>query len=62
MLANVQLWLMFYYWWRLNYHTAFYVKMLIEVVLDLKYFILLYSMMIITFSTTGMILETYFDS
>jgi hypothetical protein len=51
---------MFYYWWRLNNNTAFYVKMLTEVILDLKYFMLLYLMMICTFSSTSMVLNQYF--
>lgn len=54
------LWIMFYYWWRLNHNTAFYVKMLAEVILDLKYFILLYTMMIFTFTTTSLVLNSYF--
>lgn len=56
----IQLWVMFYYWWRLNNNTAFYVKMLTEVILDLKYFMLLYLMMICTFSSTSMVLNQYF--
>lgn len=28
LIAQIQLWFMFYYWWRLNNNTAFYVKML----------------------------------
>lgn len=34
--------------------------MLTEVILDLKYFMLLYLMMICTFSSTSMVLNQYF--
>jgi len=34
--------------------------MLAEVILDLKYFILLYTMMIFTFTTTSLVLNSYF--
>lgn len=59
-LATCQLWVMFYYWWRLYPETAFYVKMLMEIIIDLKYFILFYFMIICTFTSTQLILDQHF--
>jgi hypothetical protein len=48
---------MFYYWWRLNPETAFYVKMLTQIILDLRYFLLFYFMIVCTFASVAMILD-----
>ena len=49
---TLQLWFSFYYTWLLHHQTAFYVKLLIETIYDLRYFLVFYIMIIVTFSST----------
>lgn len=55
--ACILLALLFFYWMRLSSSMAFYVKMIMETIFDLKQFIVFFGLIITTFSCAFYILD-----
>ena len=54
-IASILMWLKVFYWMRLFTPTAFYVKLITETLYDIRYFLILFVTILMTFATSLMI-------
>jgi hypothetical protein len=58
--ACVLLWLILMYWMRLFSQTGFYVKLILQTIVDLKYFLLFFGIIICMFASSVVIIDSYY--
>ena len=56
-LATFILWVLMLYWMRFSSYTSFYVDIVLSSLFDIRYFLLMLGLMILTFSNAIIILE-----